>query len=254
MAVMKKGKLMRLMIINAGTKLYLENGFSNTANIQICKKLDISTGQFTFYFPTKEHLLKELVKELCKFQYKFMERLVSKGNSSLLAICMEMATIAAVCEADPHIKDFYIAAYTHPMTLEVIRESDIRRAKRVYREFCPDWTDANYARIQTLVTGIEYSTLMTRDKNISMDQRIATALDGIMKLYNVPEELRRDKIEKVLSADYGAIGKQVLQEFKQYVEQVNKRALEQELLLSDHVPCGAREKTVKSHISKERAI
>ena len=56
LAVMKKGKLMRLMIINTGTKLYLENGFRNTANKQICNQLGISTGQFTFYFPTKEHL------------------------------------------------------------------------------------------------------------------------------------------------------------------------------------------------------
>lgn len=229
LAVMKKGKVMRLMIINAGIKLYLEEGFSNTTNKHICNQLDISTGQLTFYFPTKEHLLEELVKELCDFQYRFMERTVAEGYNSLFAACLELATIVAACEADPHVKDFYIATYTHPRTLKVIRQRDTARAKQIYGEYCPDWTEEDFARIQTVVSGIEYGTLMAQPEDMPVDLRIATALDSIMQLYGVPGEIRKRKIEKVLDMDYQTLGKVVLQNFKQYTERVNQQALQQEL-------------------------
>lgn len=254
LAVMKKGKLMRLMIINAGTKLYLEKGFSNTTNKHICNQLNISTGQLTFYFPTKEHLLEELVKELCDFQNQFVERVVAEGNNSLLAACLELAAIVAACESDPHAKDFYIASYIHPRTLKVIRQRDTERAKRIYGAFCPDWTDEDYRKIQIVVSGIEYGTLMAQTENMSLDQQIATTLDSIMKLYGVPEELRKRKIDKVLTIDYQSLGELVLQDFKQYTHRVNQQALLQELEDPGQKHCHVRAAAENLQISKERAI
>lgn len=252
--MMKKGKLMRLMIINTGTKLYLENGFSNTTNKHICSQLGISTGQLTFYFPTKEHLLEELVKELCDFQNQFMERTVAEGSNSLLAACLELATIVAACEADPYVKDFYIAAYTHPRTLKAIRQRDMERAKRVYDEFCPGWTDEDYEKIQTVVSGIEYGTLVAQPESVSLEQLITTAIDSIMKLYDVPDELRKRKIEKVMNMDYQTLGKLVLQDFRQYTAQVNQQALLQELENPRQKQCQTLATAKNLQISKERAI
>lgn len=254
LAVMKKGKLMRLMIINTGTKLYLENGFRNTANKQICNQLGISTGQFTFYFPTKEHLLEELVKALCDFQNRFMDRAVEEGHNSLLAACLELAAIVAVCEADPNAKDFYIAAYTHPRTLRVIRKREMNRAKHIFGQYCPHWTEEDYKKIQIVVSGIQYGVLMTQPESMSLDQRIATALDSIMKLYGVPEELRKRKIEKVLSMDCHAVGQLVLQDFKQYIAWVNQQAPLQELEDSQQTQYRTWITTENFLISKERAI
>ncbi len=42
-----------------------------------------------------------------------------------------------------------------------------------------------------------------------------------MTIYSVPEEIRKIKIEKVLSMDYRSIGKRIFKEFKEYVEQMN---------------------------------
>lgn len=50
----------------------------------------MSTGNLTFYFPTMEHLLTELVGLLCKFQWKMLEEEAAEGNSSLLAVCLEL--------------------------------------------------------------------------------------------------------------------------------------------------------------------
>ena len=227
MAITTRGNMTRLMIVDAGTRLYLQKGFTDTTNMQICKMLNISTGQFTFHFPTKEHLLKELVEELCAFQYELMARIVDEGNTSLMAMCLEFATIVAVCEKYPGVKDFYLASYSHPMTLEVLRDSDARRAKEIYSEYCKDWTDEDYVKMQMVVSGIEYGTLMTTDEHLSMEERIRAALECIMKLYHVPEEVRQKKLQKLFRLDYASIGEQTLAEFKQYIKRVNEKALEE---------------------------
>jgi hypothetical protein len=43
-----------------------------------------------------------------------------------------------------------------------------------------------------------------------------------MTIYNVPEDIRRIKIDKVLAMDYLSIGKRIFNEFKEYVEQMNE--------------------------------
>ena len=42
-----------------------------------------------------------------------------------------------------------------------------------------------------------------------------------MMIYNVPEEIRKIKIDKVLAMDYRSIGKRIFNEFKEYVEKEN---------------------------------
>jgi len=59
-----------------------------------------------------------------------------------------------------------------------------------------------------------------------LDIRIAGALNSILMTYNVPEEIRRMKIGKILAMDYRELGKRVLNEFRHYVEETNEQAFE----------------------------
>ena len=88
----------RLQIIQLAAKLYIENGYSKTTNKELATLLDVSPGNITFYFPTKDHLLSVLVNELCDFQSLLMEQAAEEGKSSLLAYCLELTSMAAACE------------------------------------------------------------------------------------------------------------------------------------------------------------
>ena len=227
MAHKRKTNTTKLEIIQVASRLFLNRGYSKTTIKAIADELDISTGHLMFYFPTKEHLLAVLVHMLCDFQWKMMQNHVEEGNTSLMAICLELSTMAAMCEDDEIAKDFYLSAYTHPLTLEIIRKNDTARAKQVFREYCPNWDDQHFAGAEILVSGIEYATLMTTGEAVSMDIRVAGGLDNILTTYQVPEDVRRTKINKVLAIDYRALGKQVLDNFKSYVEESNEQAFEE---------------------------
>ena len=230
MAHKRKSNTTKLEIIQVASKMFLERGYSKTTIKAMADELDISSGHLMFYFPSKEHLLAVLVDKLCDFQWKMMQSAVEEGKTSLMAICLELAAMASMCEDDEIAKDFYLSAYSHPATLGIIRRNDTERAKMVFAEYCPNWEDVFFVEAEILVSGIEYATLMTTDDSVTLDVRIAGALNNILTTYNVPEKTRRMKIDKVLAMDYHELGKHILKEFKEYVEEANEQAFEELLM------------------------
>lgn len=220
----------KLEIIKVALKMFLENGYTKTSAKSICDELNISTGNLTFHFPTKEHLLSVLVELLCEFQWRMMEKETNEGKTSLMALCLEFTTIAAICEIDNLERDFYIAAYTHPMTLDIIRRNDAIKTKKVFSKYCKDWDELNYIEAETLVSGIEYATMKTTASSAPLDIRIAGSLRAIMLIYNVPEEIYKDKIKKVLEMDYRGLAKNILQNFKKYIECIDEEIIEKILI------------------------
>ena len=74
-------------IIQQATKLFLEKGYSTTTPKDVSEALNISTGNLTYYFPTKGHLLAVLIEMLCQFQGKTLHYMVEEeGTTSLFAV------------------------------------------------------------------------------------------------------------------------------------------------------------------------
>ena len=217
----------KLQIVQVAAKLFIEDGFSRTTLTKIAKIMDISTGNLTFHFQTKEHLLAVLVDELGDFQNMLMAKAADEGQRSLLSYCLELTSMAAACAEDEAARDFFTSAYSLPLTLERIRENDTEKTKSVFGEFCPDWTEEQWVATENVVSGIEFATIVTRKENTPLPMQIEQTLNSVMMLYNVPEELRRSKIEKVLAMDYRALGRRILAEFKEYLGGVNEENLRQ---------------------------
>lgn len=226
---LKKSQKTKCEIIKTATQLFLEKGYSNVSPNAIAKVLNMSTGNLTYYFPTKDYLLSVLVDALCKFQRKLIEEETEDGISSVMAVCLELMIMASACESNPIAKDFFISSYQSPVTLKIIRENDTERSKEVYKAYCEGWSEEQFTEAEILVSGIEYATLMSLDEQIPLETRIAGALDKILIIYGVPENLRKTKIQKALSYDYKNIGERIFKEFKEYVDKTNEETFEQML-------------------------
>lgn len=227
MAGKRKPTPTKAIIIKSASKLFFENGFSKTTATELCKKANISTGNLTFYFPTKEHILADLVKMMCDFQWKEMEKAADEGKSSLLAYCLELTTMVAVGEEIPQMQDFFVAAYAHGMPLDIIRANDVEKIKQVFAEYTEGWDDEKFTETEALISGIEYATLSSTEHSASVEHRIEGALDTVMLLLGVPEKVRKMKVAKVLGMDYRAIGRRVYEDFKRYVTETNAHNLEE---------------------------
>lgn len=229
MARIDKSKLTKLEIVRVASKMFLEKGYTNTSIKAIANELEMSTGNLTFHFPTKEHLLAELVEMLRSFQWSLIEKEADEGVSSLLAICIELMTVASACEESEVAKDFFLSTYSSTICLDYIRKSAVERSKIVFKEYCGDWTEEQYAEAEILVSGINYATLMTTDSPATLETRIRGALNQTMLIYNVPEEIRNTKINKVISIDCLKLGNRIFKEFIKYVDERAENALKEAL-------------------------
>ena len=220
-----RAELTRNEIIRVAANRFMNDGYTKTTVASMAKALNMSTGNMTFHFPTKDHMLAELVDLLCKYQWELMENEAKDGYSSIMAICLELLTIASACEQDEVAKDFFLSSYRSELCMEHLRKNDTARAKEVFREYCSDWTDKDFSAAEVLVSGIEYATLLTTSDSAPLDVRVAGALRTILSIYNVPKKIRDEKIRKVLSMNYQKLGLDTLKKFRKYVDQTTEQAL-----------------------------
>lgn len=210
-------------ILKYATELFLEKGYTTAYITTIANQLDISTGNLTFHFPTKEHLLAELVRELCKFQTQIEESEKNNDNdddeSLIISYLLELVMFASVCMKNPNISDLIISAYTHSMSVEIIRKNDTRRAMKVFGKYRPQWTEVDFIMAENIVFGIEYSMFVTENTEIiTFEQRVSSCIDAIMKIYEVPKEVREKIINHILSTDYKKEGDMVFDRFCGYLK------------------------------------
>lgn len=211
------GRYTRSMIVRTAANMFLERGYSKTYPKMVSNALGLSPGNLTYYFPTKEDVLVVLIEMLAKFQWTTVQELINEGETPLTALCFELTAMAVMCEENEVAKDLYLSAYTGVKTLDIIRKNDTERAKQVFAEFCSDWTDTQFAATEALVSGIEYATLRVTSTSPPLEKRIASSMDAILALYNVPKERRQLKIQKALAMDYRAFANKMLNDFRDYV-------------------------------------
>ena len=143
-------------------------------------------------------------------------------TSPVVLYLRELIIITAICEENSNVKDLITAAYTHSLPLKVIRENDGRKAAERFGNYCPDWSAEDFAKAENIVSGIEYAMLMTENAEmISLEERYASSVNAIMRIYQVPEEDRKKFIKEVLVMDWRNMERQVFEKFCDYVGKKN---------------------------------
>ena len=208
-------------IIRVAIEMFLERGFTNTSVRAIAAELGISTGNITFYFPSKEHLLMVLVEMLCDSQWSMLEQQADEEETALMAFCMETMTVAAACEQNEIARDLFLSVFQSELCRNLLRENHVARAERIFSEYCGDWTHQQFRIAEILVMGIQHAVIIPTDVEIPLSERIAAALNQILSIYGVPENNRAEKIRRILALDYNDIRQRVHEGSLRYVDQLN---------------------------------
>ncbi len=239
-------------ILKNAVEFIFSIGYSNTSPQIIAKKMNMSTGNITHYFPTKEHLLCTIVEMLCDFQWKMFESSSEKGFGSIGSICMEMMTVATGCEQSEIARDFFSAVFESEMCRNYLRKNHVERSKKIFAKECEGWTDQDFEQAELMAMGLQYSTVVASDADISLKVKISSTLDRVLDIYQVDEKARKAEIEKVMNIDYKDISKQVVEAFIGFVNRTSSIALHE---MEKTVREREREKTKRlSKSSKAKQI
>ena len=221
----RAGTTTKYEIVQTASEFFFSKGFSNTSPRMIAEKLGLSTGNITYYFKSKEHLLLTIVEELCNFQWNMLKVEIDKGIGSAASICLETMTVAVACEENEIARDFFIATFQSELCRNHLRQNHVERAKKIFAAECDGWTDEQFHQAELLVQGLQYSAIVPTDANIPLKMRLSGALNQILSIYNVDEETRQEEIQKVLDKDCREISKRVLKAFTGFVKEKNAKTL-----------------------------
>ena len=219
----------RTEIIQVACELFFERGYSATSPKMIASALDISPGNLTYHFPTKEHLLLVVVQMLCEFQWKLLGIEAEHGIESVGSLCLETMTVAAACQENKIARDFFTATFQSKMCRDYLRNDHIKRAKRIFADKCSGWTDEGFIQAELLTMGIQYSVITADDSILPLKIRIRGALEHILNIYGIDEKTRQKEIDKVLQMDCRQLGRNVLTEFIKYINETNEQVFSEML-------------------------
>lgn len=221
----RTGTTTKYEIVQTASEFFFTEGFSNTSPRMIAEKLGLSTGNITYYFKSKEHLLLTIVEELCNFQWNMLKAEIDKGIGSAASICLETMTVVVACEENEIARDFFIATFQSELCRNHLRQNHVERAKKIFAAECAGWTDEQFHQAELLVQGLQYSAIVPTDANIPLKMRLSGALNQILSIYNVNEKTRQEEIQKVLDKDCREISKRVLKAFTGFVKEKNAKTL-----------------------------
>lgn len=213
-------------IIRVASEYFLEKGYSLTSPNMIAKELNISTGNVTYYFPTKEHALLSVVEMLLDYHWRIFTKEIDNGIDTLSAACLELVTIIASCQQNPVAKDLFISICESEMCRIYVRNHRIERSRRIVKERGSNWNEEQITLAEIMIRGIFYSMITTDDSVVPLETRVTGALRLILSIYDVDKETRERIIENVLQTDYRKLGKRVVDGFINFVKVTNEKTME----------------------------
>lgn len=201
-------------IVKAATRLFLELGYSKTTQRMIAKESGIGLGTITYHFRSKDDLLRLLIEELMDFHSDVIEETIAKANDPLFSYALEITVQIALCENDKKAWDLYYAAYSHPTTFEFIKEWAAAKNYNILGKTLPSLRESDFRHIENITSGIELAAFnFTCDRYFTLEDKIATVLDSMMKIYDIPKEDRQKTIEKIKQIDYKKISREMFDRF-----------------------------------------
>ncbi len=204
----------QINVIRAATKLFLQNGYTKTTFKMIEQDSGVKVGNITYYFHSKEELLKVLIEELMDFHATMLEDMHQTDGDNLFAYAMEITAQIALCENNQSAWDLYFSAYNLPQTYEVIKAWATEKNYTLFCDRLPDWNEHDFKNIEEVASGIELAALKSVcDRNFTLDKKISLFLDSLLMLYRVSEDERKKVIEKVLALDYAKTGQELFEKF-----------------------------------------
>ncbi len=223
----RKNNTTKLEILQVAMRMFMEKGFTNTSAKAISNELNISTGNLTFYFPTKESILLELAKEITSFHTKCIDNITKKDSDDLFAYCWEITAQITLCEENENMKDLYLSIYSHPSTLQFVKDWTAEKNQSILGERLSDWNLERFRCVENVTCCIERSALTEPCTEIyTLEDKIWLILTCLLKIYDISQQDREAVINKILETDYRKTGYDLYKQLTQYIEKHTQKILE----------------------------
>ena len=207
-------------ILKSAIRLFLKNGYSQTTIRAISQDCGLRQGTIAYHFHTKEDMLYYLIQALTEFHGGIIDNSFDNTQDILYSYATEIAIQIALCETNRKAWDLYYSAYSQFRTFELIKSWAAKEHYKLFSKRLPDWKESDFVEKEHITSGIELAVFYAPcDRFFTLEKKISLALDSMMLMYNIPENERKETIDKILKLDCVEIGREM---FEKFIEKLDK--------------------------------
>lgn len=152
--VTRKGAERIADIVKAGAAILLDEGFSSLTKRRIAKRLGISHGNVSYYFPTRDSLWHAVIDYELKEYYQ-RHHGVPTADSSDPQACFDAFVVGWIDEYNDRVVRIF---FSHIIAFAEVNDSVAKIRDEIYEEFF----DETMARAHALELGVEEKELERR--------------------------------------------------------------------------------------------
>ena len=215
----EKGKT-RTLVLHSATKLFIENGYTNTRIKDIAEEANVSYNDVFRLFGEKENILSELVGLVLEFQFeKSIEITKEYTDDKLFIYAFETVLQLYVAEGVEHIREMYLVSYSLPNASKVVYKTITSKLEDVFKGSLPELETKDFYELEIASAGIMRGYISVPcDMYFTMERKRKRFLETLLKIYDVPKEKVIDIIKFIEQFDFKKHADDLLKSLFNYLE------------------------------------
>jgi len=216
----RKKEVTRSLVLHSASKLFIENGYSNTRIKDIAEEANVSYNDVFRLFGEKENILSELVGLVLEFQFeKSIEITKEYTDDKLLIYAFETVLQLYVAEGVEHIREMYLVSYSLPNASKVVYKTITSKLEDVFKDRLPELETKDFYELEIASAGIMRGYISVPcDMYFTIERKRKRFLETLLKIYDVPKEEVIDIIKFIESFDFKKHADDLLKSLFSYLE------------------------------------
>lgn len=189
-------------ILSVCVRLFIENGYSKSTNVEILKQADVTSSTFYNIFHSKDGVLEELTGFMFENQFEMANAIIKEKNDPVLLYSVETAIQLTLAELNEHLREIYVEVYSQPRIAEIIYRKTTEKIQYIFSSYLPDYSPEKFFELEIGSSGIMRNYMAySCNENFTLENKIHRFLEMSLKVYNVPDQKRKEVIDFIMNID-----------------------------------------------------
>lgn len=209
----------RTLVLHSATKLFIENGYTNTRIKDIASDSGVGYNEIFRMFIDKDNLLSQLVDLVIEHQFEMSKNyLKDKSTDALLLYVFESILQLYICEINENIREMYSVSYTLPSTSHKIYEYFTKKIESTFSSYLKDYETKDFYELEIATAGIMRGFIVNPcNMYFTIDRKVNRFIRTTLKIYEVPKDVIEDIIKVISGFNMQEYAKEVMDTLYTYI-------------------------------------
>lgn len=196
----EQSEQVRVKVVEAAQRLFLERGYARTTLREISAEAGVSYGSIYHHFQDKDGIFRELILENFEKTQRTADRRLPTSASVHLRLALKWAGLIYAISSDARVAEMLSVAYRSWKISEALLQASATRHQEWLKPELPDWPENRFFAATLVLLGA-MSGVVDEKLNLdrlSAEERVNAVLSAALPCFGASPEVTRKVIRQVL--------------------------------------------------------